>query len=699
MMPTNKNTSALYLRWPRRIATGLFLVAAVAHGQDSVPSGETELSLADLMNIEVEGVSKYKEKLSEAPMTVYSLSSEEMNRWGVRYLFEALQRTPGFSFYNTDYYGQYGVMARGWQSVWRYGFSIELMPMVDFGHHTFPSAFYKSVEIARGPAGLAWGSNANAGLLNIQLRDDLNGFETVAEVGNEGRQNYSLMVGRQIDKANGDGVFFGLNSMEQGTDVQQNTFGVPGQTYKTNGWQPSYAAVAKMKYKDIKVLFYHEQGLHVQPDMHWAPNYVQDSTGNWVKTPDRIAWDSIAKLNGHEPFDQMEMNTYRVEYKVPLRIRELDLTLYNNFYKRLWQEEGIADFGDRKRDIGFNLNFRMLDDRLITNIGGDLYSDFQMNSVAVNHPLPVELSEGSLNWWGSVSKPTTEVSHNLFGQVSYRVMPQLLAILGARVDYNEDAKGDKATFTGPRVGLVYSPLENLTAKYTYNRAPRSPISNEALTGTAGPEVLDAHELSVFWSLSDKVNANVTVYRQALTDQITRNPNTFNDFTNTGGLTNTGMEWALKGHPVKSVLVYANGSYCSPEIQSGDVPTTEPHTSGMRPLFVPSLSNTLGAEYSFGDLANLNVDWRTVQDIPYHDLNGNDRYLGVDFMDLTLRVKPLKLMRNAPVDLELAGVALNALDNRGPVPAYGEHAKNQNGTMEPESRRWYLKAKLNVPVDL
>jgi hypothetical protein len=69
------------------------------------------------------------------------------------------------------------------------------------------------------------------------------------------------------------------------------------------------------------------------------------------------------------------------------------------------------------------------------------------------------------------------------------------------------------------------------------------------------------------------------------------------------------------------------------------------------------------------------------------------------MDLTLRVRPMTLVKTAPVDLELAAVALNALDNRGPVPAYGEHAKNQNGTIEPESRRWYLKAKLNVPVDL
>jgi len=131
----------------------------------------------------VTGVSKVQEGLDEVPMSVYIVTREDLKRWGVRQLYELFQRVPGYSFYNTDYYGQYGPIGRGMQSIWRYGFSYELMNVVDFGHLTFAPGFFKSIEIARGPAGLMWGSGAEAGLLNFNIRDDLNGLETNVEYG------------------------------------------------------------------------------------------------------------------------------------------------------------------------------------------------------------------------------------------------------------------------------------------------------------------------------------------------------------------------------------------------------------------------------------------------------------------------------------------------------------------------------------
>ena len=39
-------------------------------------------------------------------------------------------------------------------------------------------------EVITGPAGLAWGSGANAGLVNNNIRSDLNGAEIVTSYGN-----------------------------------------------------------------------------------------------------------------------------------------------------------------------------------------------------------------------------------------------------------------------------------------------------------------------------------------------------------------------------------------------------------------------------------------------------------------------------------------------------------------------------------
>ena len=86
-------------------------------------------------------------------MSVYVVQKDELNRWGVRNLYEIFQRVPGFSFYNTDYYGQYGPIGRGMQSIWRYGVSIELMNIVDFGHLVISPHWFKNIESPAAPQG------------------------------------------------------------------------------------------------------------------------------------------------------------------------------------------------------------------------------------------------------------------------------------------------------------------------------------------------------------------------------------------------------------------------------------------------------------------------------------------------------------------------------------------------------------------
>ena len=131
------------------ILMAFFCCNSASYAQQSQLDSLSFMDLEALMDIPIYSISKQEEQLSEAPMSVYQITAEELNRWGTRYLYETIGRTPGYSFYNTDYYGQYGVMARGWQSIWRFGYSIELMPILDFGHSVFPQEFFSSMEVAR----------------------------------------------------------------------------------------------------------------------------------------------------------------------------------------------------------------------------------------------------------------------------------------------------------------------------------------------------------------------------------------------------------------------------------------------------------------------------------------------------------------------------------------------------------------------
>ena len=105
----------------------------------AVPPSNEDLLFTDIPS--VFGVSKKAENMNEVPMSVYTVTREEMDRWGIRGLYEIFQRVPGYSFYNTDSYGQYGAIGRGLQSVWRYGVSIGLYFGYAQGHDVIKAIY------------------------------------------------------------------------------------------------------------------------------------------------------------------------------------------------------------------------------------------------------------------------------------------------------------------------------------------------------------------------------------------------------------------------------------------------------------------------------------------------------------------------------------------------------------------------------
>jgi len=655
------------------------------------------MSLEQLMDLEVYSVSKQGEKLSEAPMSVYQISREQLNRWGTRYFYETMGRVPGYTFYNTDYYGQYGVMARGWQSVWRYGYSIELMPIVDFGHTTFPNEFFGNIEAARGPAGLAWGSSANAGVMNANLRTDLDGAEAVGQYGNKNQYSVSAMYGGAFDNGEGN-MFFGFNQKAQDFDSVVNAFGQPDNTWKVNGVRPSNSMVGKVDYRGFKGVFYAEHNDHYSPQLWFENAYsMNDSTNEWEKTKYAEFWQHIKDSTGDDPHDQLDVLCYRLEYKLPFNSDAFDISVYHNYYKRIWYFEPVASLGDHKRDIGFNANFRLFDEKLKLSVGGDVYGQNRNQMYVNNHAFAVR---HGINWYNSTYSPTDITYHNGFMQANYGLTDKLKLIAGARVDYQDDGNfQDVVTFY--RGGAVYNLNENNVIKYFYNTAPRRAQANERSSTSPDAEKLSAHELALVGNVNRKFDYSLTLYYQKLEDQITRDPSTFNDFTNTGGLEVAGVEWGLNALPTKDWLLYWNGSLLSPKVIEGvftddggnEYTVAEAHNEDWQPLFVPTFNSFLGTEYNIKGLVKFNVAWRAVYGIPYVDITEEgmvEDKASTDFFDVTLTSKKFWDM------LELSFVALNVLDNRDGVPAYGEHAKNQPGTIEPEGVRFYGKVRVTIP---
>lgn len=658
-------------------------VLAVSAGAWMLPSASaaTESGDEELLFMEIpviQSVSKKTESLNEVPMSVYVVEKNEIDRWGVRSLYEIFQRVPGFSFYNTDYYGQYGPIGRGMQSIWRYGVGIELMNIVDFGHLVMSPAWFKNIEVARGPAGLMWGSGAEAGLINFNLRDDLEGTEVKAEVGNYNRQSLDFMYGHTQENNKENTMFFGFHRESQDAQMYKGALvgmGKASDDWKSNGINPSQSFIAKIKQDNLKVIFFQDHDAHVAPVL-WYGNAALQS--------------ALEASMGSSWGDQMEVVSYRIEYGIPLGTDKYSLNLYHDYYRKQWQTESVATDTQRKQALGFNSSALLADDRLDVNFGGDLWGEDQ--TTAPSFTTTWANTNYGINWYDTNLHPTKYQYRNLYLQGKYSFTDQFKALLGVRTDYQKGDKQENIT-SGPRIGLFYIPSKSLTLKYLYNDTARRPQANEAGSDVT-PETLGAHELIAVAEIGDNLKVDFTLFTQKLADEITRNnnPALLNAFYNTGGLSTNGAEWSVKYSPVSTAFLYWNGSYDQSKVNKSilnGVEVSEAHNADDEPLFVPALTSFIGGEISIKDIMSVNLGLRSIMNIPYQTLAGDYAKKSANFVDLTVSSK--KFWNNR---LQLRAVALNLLDNEDPLPAYGEHIGNAPGLIPPEGMRYYVSASVN-----
>jgi iron complex outermembrane receptor protein len=149
-----------------------------------------QLTLEELMQIDVTSVSKKAERLTGAPAAVYVLTGEEIRRSGVTAIPDALRLVPGMFVHNIDS-NKYAVTPRDWPV----RFANRLLVLIDgrtIYTPLFAGVFWEQhdlifedvdrIEVIRGPGATLWGANAVDGVINIitkSAKDTQGGLVTV----------------------------------------------------------------------------------------------------------------------------------------------------------------------------------------------------------------------------------------------------------------------------------------------------------------------------------------------------------------------------------------------------------------------------------------------------------------------------------------------------------------------------------------
>lgn len=142
---------------------------------EALPTDLTELSLEELMGLEITSVSKKAEKLSEAAAAIYVITPEDIRRSGVRSIPEALRMVPGLQVSRIDA-NKWAISSHGFTG----RFANKLLVLID-GRSVYTPLFsgvywdvqdtmldnVERIEVIRGPGATLWGANAVNGVINI----------------------------------------------------------------------------------------------------------------------------------------------------------------------------------------------------------------------------------------------------------------------------------------------------------------------------------------------------------------------------------------------------------------------------------------------------------------------------------------------------------------------------------------------------
>lgn len=178
------------------------------------PPDLTELTLEQLMNIEITSASKKAEPLWESAAAVFVISGEDIRRTGVKSIPEALRLAPGLQVAQFGA-NRWAISARGFNAT----FSNKLLVLID-GRSVYTPLFagvfwdvqdtlledIDRIEVIRGPGGTLWGANAVNGVINVitkQARSTQGGY---LEVG--GGSEERGFVGTRYGGRVGDNLFY-----------------------------------------------------------------------------------------------------------------------------------------------------------------------------------------------------------------------------------------------------------------------------------------------------------------------------------------------------------------------------------------------------------------------------------------------------------------------------------------------------------
>lgn len=413
----------------------------------------TELTLEQLLNVEVIGASKFQQRASDAPASVSVITAEDIRTFGYRTLGDALRSVRGF---NVTYDRQYEyVGVRGFA---RPGdFNSRVLVTVD--GHRINDALYdqgfigndfpldlegvERIEVIRGPGSSVYGSNAVLAVINVVTRRPGDGprAEVAAEAGSFGFRRLYAGLNRRHD--NGSGLLLSAsrsNSLGQTLDF------------------PGVGRSGSSDYEDVDRFY----GKHQQGGMTLAAGYVQRTKGNGA-----ASWGAVMGDPANAWVDRSQFVDLRYD-SLPGGAVNFSFRVYHGRYDYRSSQSYASDAGSQRSQDNGDARWNGLEARVVA----DLHARHKLVAgLEVQHN--VHQNQTVFDEQPRVLHLRDRRSSRRMGaylQEEYQWSEALLLTAGARVD---QYSGER-TQLSPRFAAVWRAADSSVWKLLYGHAFRAP---------------------------------------------------------------------------------------------------------------------------------------------------------------------------------------------------------------------------------
>ncbi len=505
-----------------------------------------ELTIEELMQIQVVSAALHAQTLQDAPASVTVITAEDIRKYGYRTLGEALASVRGFYLSNDRNYETVGV--RGFSLPGDY--SSHLLVMVN-GHNMADNVFdymlyfgndfpidmnlIKQVEVIRGPSSALYGSNAVFATINIITKspDEARPLTVTTDTGSFGEKKMQMSETASLGSARM--LFSG--------SVLNNAGESPLYFPQFNTPQNNYGMAINMNT---------ERGYHFLSTLVWR---------NWTVTASVAGHDMISPINwGPVIFnDRGSQNADNRDFIDTVYTRQIgEGVLEWRIYYDSFHYQGRADYQldagtveDNRTNISGNWAGSKLTYRVPVALLGDVTLGVEgkfdlrnlMESFDVS-PVPAEYLR--------TSNPNRSLA--LIFQDEKLLSRTWKLDLGLRFD--KASYGDD--FVSPRMALIYQP-SSWAVKLLYGRGFRNPSAfqlfysdGHATQGNpdARAESADTVEFDVERKLGKRMNVQASAYGYRLRDFLEGLPlpDGLIEYQNAGTIQAEGVELEVSGRP-------------------------------------------------------------------------------------------------------------------------------------------------------